>query len=300
MKVLVTGGAGFIGSNLVELLITKGYTVTVVDNLHTGSRENLKGLDITFIQKNCGDVSIKEISDIDGIFHLGIYSSSPMYKKNPSLVGKAVNDFLHMLSLSGELDVKMVWASTSSVYNGNETPWREGMPIFVKDYYAEARYYMERLAALHYEWFKTKSIGLRLFSVYGPKEKPKGEYANLASQFLWWMQKGESPVVYGDGEQRRDFVFVDDILKGFLLAFDSRIECDIINLGTGVSYSLNELVDIINDVLKTDIPPTYTENVIKGYVYETLADTAKAKEVLGFESTVNLREGINYLCNKVG
>lgn len=295
MRFLVTGGAGFIGSNLVVLLITKGYTVTVVDNLHTGSRENLKGLDITFIEKSCGDVSVTEIGDIDGIFHLGIYSSSPMYRENPFLVGKAVNDFLHMLSLAHELDVKMVWASTSSIYNGNPTPWREDMPIFVKDYYAEARYYMERLAALHHQWYSTKSIGLRLFSVYGPKEKPKGEYANLASQFLWWMQKGESPVLYGDGKQRRDFIYVDDVLEGFLLAFNSRIGYDIVNLGTGVSYSLNELVDTINDILKTDIPPVYTENVIKGYIHETLADTTKAKDVLGFESSVSLEEGIQLL-----
>ena len=295
MKVLVTGGAGFIGSNLVELLITKGYTVTVCDNLHTGSRENVKGLDITFIEKSCGDLSAAEIGDIEGIFHLGIYSSSPMYKKNPSLIGKAVNDFLHMLTLANKLHVKMVWASTSSLYNGNPTPWREDMPIFVKDYYAEARYYMERLAALHYQWYNTKSIGLRLFSVYGPKEKSKGEYANLVSQFLWWMQKGESPILYGDGEQRRDFIYVDDVLNGFLLAFNAGIDYDIINVGTGVSYSLNELVDILNDLLKTDIPPMYTENVIKGYVHETLADTTKAKEVFGIEPTTSLKEGIHVL-----
>ena len=169
------------------------------------------------------------------------------------------------------------------------------MPIFVKDYYAEARYYMERLAALHYQWHHTKSIGLRLFSVYGPKEKAKGEYANLVSQFLWWMQKGESPVLYGDGEQRRDFIYVDDVLNGFLLAFNADINYALLNVGTGVSYSLNELVDILNDVLKTDISPVYTENVIKGYVHETLADTAKAKEVLGFESSISLKEGIQLL-----
>lgn len=295
MKVLVTGGAGFIGSNLVELLITKGYTVTVCDNLHTGSRENVKGLDITFIEKSCGALSAAEISDIEGIFHLGIYSSSPMYKETPSFVGEAVNDFLHMLTIANQLHVKMVWASTSSLYNGNPTPWREDMPIFVKDYYAEARYYMERLAALHYEWYNTKSIGLRLFSVYGPKEKSKGEYANLVSQFLWWMQKGESPVLYGDGEQRRDFIYVDDVLNGFLLAFNRRIDHDIINVGTGVSYSLNELVDILNDILKTDIPPVYTENIIKGYVHETLADTTKAKEVFGIEPMTSLKEGIHFL-----
>ncbi|MEA1993514.1 MAG: NAD-dependent epimerase/dehydratase family protein, partial [Euryarchaeota archaeon] len=196
MRFLVTGGAGFIGSNLVELLLTEGHNVTVVDNLHTGSLKNLQEFDnkIELIGKNCGDIKQNEIGAIDGIFHLGIYSSSPMYREDPSLLGKAVNEFLNMLKMAGKKDVKMVWASTSSIYNGNSTPWREDMPIHVKDYYTEARYAMERLADLHYDWYGTKTIGMRFFSVYGPKEDAKGEYANLVSQFLWRMKEGKSPV----------------------------------------------------------------------------------------------------------
>lgn len=222
-----------------------------------------------------------------------------MYREDPSLVGKAVNDFLNMLKIAGEKNIKMVWASSSSIYNGNPTPWKEDMPIYVKDYYTEARYCMERLAKLHYDWHGTKTIGIRFFSVYGPKEEAKEKYANLVSQFLWCMKKGKSPVLYGDGTQKRDFIHVKDITRGLLLALDSRIEYDILNLGTGKSYSLNKLVEIINEIQDTEITPAYVENTIKGYIFETLADASKSKKVLNFKATINLKEGIKKLVHAI-
>jgi UDP-glucose 4-epimerase len=295
VNVLVTGGCGFIGSHLVEELITQGHEVTVVDNLHTGSLENIKGFNVHFIEKSCGLLTAEEVSHTEGIFHLGIYSSSPMYRENPPLVGKAVTDFLNILALARAFNAKVVWASTSSIYNGNPLPWREDMPILVKDYYTEARYYMERLAALHYDWYQTETVGLRLFSVYGPREESKGQYANLVSQFLWSMREGNPPVIYGDGTQKRDFTHVYDIVKGILKAFDSHIKHDIFNLGTGVSYSLNELVDVINGVLHTDIQPQCVDNPIKGYIEETLADTTRARHVLNFEADIDLKKGIQIM-----
>ncbi|MHC1604826.1 MAG: NAD-dependent epimerase/dehydratase family protein [Candidatus Methanofastidiosia archaeon] len=296
MRYLVVGGAGFIGSNLAKELVKGGNEIVVCDNLHTGSLQNLKDLgDIEFINKSCGQLSKEEVGEVDGIFHMGVYSSSPMYKENPYLVGGAVNDFLNMLKLAGDCDARMVWASTSSVYNGNPTPWKEDMPIYVKDYYGEARYYMERLATLHYDWHGTETLGMRFFSVYGPKEEAKGKYANLVSQFLWAMKKGASPVLYGDGTQRRDFTYVSDVVNGLVLAMDSKIEHGVFNIGTGTSYSLNELVNIINEAMDTDFAPTYVENTIKGYVSETLADTSKAGKLLHFKATIDLKEGIEKL-----
>ena len=299
-KYLVTGGAGFIGCHLVEELIKKGNGITIVDNLHSGSKANIKNYtkDIDFIKKDVENIVQSEVKDIDGIFHLGIYSSSPMYKENPSLLGKAINDFINMLKLSQELNIKMVWASTSSIYNGNPVPWKEDMDILVKDYYTEARYSMERLAKLHYDWYETKSIGLRFFSVYGPNERSKGRYANLISQFLWDMKEDTSPIIYGNVEQSRDFIYVDDVVKGLLKAFNSNIKNEIYNIGTGISYSLNEVVEIINNILDISITPTYLNNPIKGYVKDTLADISKSKEELGFEAKVGLKEGINFLLNE--
>lgn len=221
-----------------------------------------------------------------------------MYKENYNLIGELVNEFLHVLSLTRELDVKMVWASTSSMYNGNPTPWNEEMPILVKDYYAEARYYLERLAKLHYDWFGVKTNAMRFFSVYGPKEEAKKQYANLVSQFLWAMRDGERPVLYDDGEQRRDFIYVEDLIKGLELAMNSSIDNDVFNLGTGRSYSLLELVDILNDKMGKDLEPTFVENNIMGYVQETLADTKKTSDILKFKSKTSLEEGIEKLLNK--
>lgn len=297
MRVLVTGGAGFIGSHLVELLLDKGKDVIVVDNFHTGTPENLSQFKdrIEFINRSCGQISKEDIGEIDGVFHLGIYSSSPMYRENPSLVGRSIDDFLNMLELTGDFGVKMVWASTSSIYNGNPTPWKENMKIHVKDYYTEARYSMERLATLHHNWYGTKTLGMRLFSVYGPREECKGKYANVISQFMWGMKDGESPIVYGDGSQRRDFIYVDDITRGLVLALESKIEHGIFNLGTGKSCNLNELVAMINNILQTAIEPSYVENPIEGFIHDTLADISKSKEILGFEAHIDLEEGIRSL-----
>jgi len=297
-KFLVTGGAGFIGSNLVEKLVENN-DIVVVDNLHTGSLENLKEFKnkVEFINKSCGEITLEDIEEIDGIFHIGIYSSSPMYKEDRSLVGKAINDFLNILELARRENCKIVFASSSSIYNGNPIPWREDMEIKVTDFYTEARYSMERLADLYHQLYGIESIGLRFFSVYGPKEKYKGKYANLVSQFLWAMEKDEIPVIYGDGEQRRDLTYVKDIVDACILAMKSD-KIGAFNVGTGKDYSLNELIDILNNVLGKDIKPKYIENPIKNYVQNTRADTEKAKKELEFEHKYSLKEGIEKLISE--
>lgn len=294
MKYLVTGGAGFIGSNLVHDLLDKGHQVIVCDNMHTGSIDNLSSRldELELLRKNASAVEQNEVRGIDGIYHLGIYSSSPMYKENPALISEAINDMLNILKIAHSENAKLVWASTSSMYNGNPTPWNESMPVHVKDYYGEARYYLERLAQLHHDWYGVESLAMRFFSVYGPREEAKKQYANLVSQFLWAMKENESPVLYGDGTQRRDFIYVDDVVDALNTAMNSSIRHGVFNVGTGRSYSLLELVDILNEELSTSLTPTFVENTIKGYVQETLADTSKAKEELGFEAKTSLREGI--------
>lgn len=294
MKILVTGGAGFIGSNLVEELVRRGDEIIVVDNLHTGSLENLKSVKekIKIIISPCSDLLNLSIRNLDCIFHLGIPSSSPMYKKDHLLVSKSIEDFIKALELAKREGCKLIFASSSSIYNGNPIPWRENMEIKITDFYTEARYAMERLAALYYDLFSIKSIGLRFFSVYGPNEKSKKEYANLISQFLWLMKMGKQPIIYGNGEQTRDFIYVKDAVKACILALECDIGCDIFNVGTGKNYSLNQIVKILNKILGTCIKPKYVENPIKNYVMHTLADTKKAEEQLGFKAKYNLEEGI--------
>lgn len=293
-RYIVTGGSGFIGSNLVERLVLEGHEITVIDNFHTGNKKNLEGLSVEIVEGNASKITTTNTA-VDGVFHLGVYSSSPMYKKDPHLVSRAIDDFISILEFCKKNKCKLVFASTSSIYNGNEIPWREDMEIKVTDYYTEARYYMERLAKLYNKLHGVESIGLRLFSIYGPKEEYKGKYANIITQFLWDIMKDKSPVIFGDGEQTRDFVYVTDVVDAFLIAMDSDIKCDIFNVGFGKNYSFNEVVELINKKLGKEIKPTYVENPIKNYVYHTLADTEKSEKILGFKAKIDLEEGLNRL-----
>ncbi|MBK7385754.1 MAG: NAD-dependent epimerase/dehydratase family protein [Methanothrix sp.] len=290
MKALVTGGAGFIGSNLVEELVDD-YEVTVLDNLHTGSIDNLQSVkkDVNFIKgscNNCLDLGLQP----EVIFHLGIPSSSPMYKKDPFLVGEAINGMVAIMELARRSEAKkVVFASSSSVYNGVPTPHREDATIQVKDYYTEARLAIERVAELYYQLYGIDYVGLRFFSVYGPHEEAKGTYANMVSQFLWGMKAGERPVIFGDGSQTRDFTYVKDIVDALLLT--SKKGTGIFNAGTGKAFSFNYVVDLINSCLGSDLKPIYRENPIKNYVMHTLADTTRMNS-LGFASRYTLKEGL--------
>jgi UDP-glucose 4-epimerase len=299
MVLLVTGGAGFIGSNLVEDLVDKDGEVTVLDSLHTGSLDNLNDVKdrIKIVVGDIKKLPHMKLANVDGIFHFGIPSSSPMYKDNPMLVGDAINDMIGVLEFARKNDSRVVFASSSSVYNDQEPPHREEMNIKVRDYYTEARLCMERLANLYNRLYGVGTIALRLFSIYGPHEKSKGRYANLVSQFLWEMRKGGAPLIFGDGEQSRDFVYVKDVVRAAIMAFESKIKFDIFNVGTGKSYTLNQLVDLLNDVLGTSIKPKYVENPIKNYVSHTLADTSKAEKLLNFRYKYALEEGMR-LCIK--
>jgi len=294
LDVLVTGGCGFIGSNLVERLVKDGNSVTVFDNLSTGNLTNIEGLDARFFNE-----PYTRLTDLaphmDVIFHIGIPSSSPMYKRNPNLVGEAINGAIDILEYARKERCKVVYASSSSIYNGNKVPYREDMPIYVTDYYTECRYAIERLAKLYNILHDVRSVGLRFFSVYGPKEQYKGSYANIVSQFLWSLQKDEAPIVYGDGTQTRDFTHVGDVIDALILAWQKDFGCGIFNVGTGRAYSSNRVVEILNRLLGKSIKPVYKPNPIRNYVQDTLADTNKAEEILGFKAKTALEEGLRAL-----
>lgn len=284
MKVLVTGGAGFIGSNLVKDLLAQGHNVTILDNLSTGSKENLEN-GVQFIHGSCKDIDVLVPTNIEAIYHIGIPSSSPIYKENPHITGEAIAEFIKVLEFqkNNEID-KTVYASSSSVYNGIDLPHSEEKEVKILDYYTEARLAMERLSKLYHDLHDVNSIGMRFFSVYGPNEQAKKNYANCLTQFLWKIQEDQTPVIYGDGSQTRDFTYVGDITKACQLAMDSNIECDVFNAGTGQAHSFNQVVEKLNATLGKDVKPEYIENPLKNYVGHTLADTTKATKKLGFKA----------------
>lgn len=302
MKVLVTGGAGFIGSNLVEELVRLGEDVIVVDDFSTGSLENLKSVQeqVQIVRASCQRLLELKLPEVRKIFHLGIPSSSPMYRDNPLLVGEAISGFINVFELARRNRARVVYASTSSLYRGCPTPHREDRISEPFDFYTEARIAMERLARVYHELYGVPSVGMRFFSVYGPHERAKGRYANNVSQFLWAMRENKPPEIYGDGEQTRDFVYVSDVVRACLKAADSDLGCEVINVGTGRQTSFNRVVELLNQVLGKTIKPVYIPNPVKNYVYHTCADLTKARKLLGYEPTMTLEEGIRRLVSVEG
>ncbi len=242
-KVIVTGGAGFIGTNLVEKLVNDN-EVLVIDNLHTGSNQNLKEFESENLKVVNDDAkSITKMDfDADVVFHLGFYSASPMYRSNPMLVSEVVAGMTAVLEYARERQAPVVFSSTSSIYNGVKPPHREDIIPEVTDLYTEGRIASERLGLLYQKLHGVNVAAMRFFSVYGYHEKAKDGYANLATQFLWAMKRDEAPVIYGDGEQRRDFIFAGDVADALIKASDVK-GFEIFNVGYGKNYSLNELVE---------------------------------------------------------
>lgn len=299
MKVLVTGGAGFIGSHLVEALLERGHEVVILDNFFLGRRENLVPFlrEVELVRGSVTDAKLlrRITRGVDLIFHQAAASSSPMFMKD--LEGAFyvnVMGFLRLLEAAKESGVgRVVHASTSSIYGSNPVPWREDMKVEPPNFYAASKLACEHLGRLYSLEHGVETVALRYMSVYGPREESKGGYANLVSQFLWWMEKGERPVIWGNGRQTRDFVYVKDVVRANLLAAKARrVSGEVINVGTGKETSLNELVGILNRILGTDLKPKYVKIPVKNYIFRQKADLRKARRLLGYQPEYTLEEGI--------
>jgi UDP-glucose 4-epimerase len=295
-RIVVTGGAGFIGTNLIEDL-AKANEVVALDNMHTGKAENLKHAmakyGVKLVKGDSGKIE-KAMKKPDLIFHLGMYSASPMYKAHNEYLAEVVKEAEELFKYAASNDIKVVFASTSSIYNGHKPPHKETMIPVVTDFYTEARIAVERLAELYSKMYDLDVVGLRFFSVYGPHEESKGKYANLITQFLWDAMKGKRPVIYGDGSQARDFIYVADIVEALTKAATSQKtkSYDIINAGTSKSYTLNEMVRMLSAASGFEIRPKYITNPVKNYVQTTKADTTKAKRILNFSAKYTLQMGL--------
>ncbi len=290
-KFLICGGAGMIGSTLVKRLLREKNEVVIIDDLSTGSLKNLPKE--FFPLAVIGRITdIKFVSGLDGIFHLGIPCASPLYRENHRLVGKALTEFIEVMEYAKINKVKTIFASTSSIYNGNISPYHEDMTIYPKDFYAEVRFTMERLAKVYHDFYKVKTIALRPFSVFGPNEHSKGIYANLVSQIFWAKKNKESIDIYNKGEGLRDFIHVDDVVNAFMMAMASDIDFDVFNVGTGKAHTINEVIQAIG---MTDIKYTNPPGVENFKSPDTLADVSKSYALLGFKAKIDVLE---YLKNQ--
>ncbi|MHC1625142.1 MAG: NAD-dependent epimerase/dehydratase family protein [Methermicoccaceae archaeon] len=293
MKIVITGGAGFIGSNIANALAEE-HEVIAVDDTSLGVPENLHG--VPLVEKSVLDSSFKEVcSGADVIVHLASASSAPMFSNLIPSMTSNVEGTTNVLDVAREMGAKVLYASTSSLYSKFDPPHKEDMPVRPGSFYELSKYFNEQTARLFHELYGVESVGMRFFSVYGENERHKGEYANIVSQFLWKMRDGEAPVIYGDGTQTRDFIYVGDVVEFVKLAIKKAKGCDVYNVGTGTAHSFNDVVDLLNEALGTDIEPTYVDNPIANYVKHTLADVSKSRSELGFKAGITLSDGIKKL-----
>jgi UDP-glucose 4-epimerase len=297
-RVLVTGGAGFIGSNLANALADDN-DVVVVDDEYLGTADNLTDA-VEYHEASVLDDDLP--TDVDTVFHLAALSSYAMHEDDPKQGARVnVEGFVNVVEQARQDGCDtVVYASTSSIYGSRTEPSPEDMAIDANTGYEASKLARERYAEYFANHYDLTCTGMRFFSVYqgyGGAEAHKGEYANVIAQFAANMAEGESPVLYGDGEQTRDFTHVDDVVRALETAADHDLD-GIYNVGTGDAYSFNTVVELLNDELGTDINPEYVENPIPEdvYVHDTYADASKLHEATGWEPQVSFREGIEQVC----
>lgn len=297
-RVLITGGAGFIGSNLARHLLSHGHEVIAVDDLSLGKSENLPP-EVTLI---VGDIARPEVWQdmpaVDGVVHLAGASSAPMFGDN--LVGcydNNIQGFIRVLEYAQQCGARRVaYASTSSVYGNVTPPLREDGPLDLPNFYAVSKYCMEQIARMFYIQNGVETIGLRFMSVYGPREDHKGRFANLVSQFIWDVEQGRSPIVYGDGQQTRDFTNVRDIAEALrlVLTHPESLESTVFNVGTAEETQVNDLVALLGELMGRPVEPEHIPNPVRqGYVRFQCASLDRITTQLGYRASVSLREGVD-------
>lgn len=298
-KFLVTGGAGFIGSNICKKLVSQGCFVRVLDNLLTGKKSNLVSVmdKIEFIEADMGDELLagSAMKDIDVVLHQGALPSVPKSMDDPAATHKHCVDATFTLLLAArDAGIKrFVYASSSSAYGDTPTlPKVETMATNPLSPYAVAKLVGEQYCSVFYKAFGLETISLRYFNVFGPFQDPTSQYAAAIPAFVTAILKDQPPTIYGDGEQSRDFTYIDNVVEGNLLAARAnKTEGQVINLACGEVVTVNEIIDMINEIVGKNVKPIYTDTR-PGDVKHSQADITLAKQVIGFEPSVNFKDGL--------
>lgn len=301
MKLIVTGGTGFIGSHLTKYLIKKGHNVSVIDSLRRGSLENLKEIEdkIDFQKIDILDYDAMKsiVKNADGIFHQAALGSVPQSFKEPEEY-RRVNAVgtENVLKLAKEFGFKVVYASSSSVYgNQNKFPIKEDAAKKPLNPYGQSKLEAEQFAE-KYSKLSVKVIGLRYFNVFGIGQNPN--YAGVIPKFIEQLVHHKPPIIYGDGNQLRNFTFVDDVVQANVLAFESKTEHAFINIATGVMTSVRELAEIMINLSGLSIKPIY-EKPREGDIEKSQADISLAKNLINWEPKTTLEEGLKKIFPKI-
>jgi len=294
VRCIVTGGAGFIGNNIVKKLVARGDDVTVIDNLNTGKEENLKSVidKITFLKYSILNRELleKQSQNIDGIFHQAALASvQDSFSKLDEYHGVNVNGTENILKLAKKNDFRVVYASSSSVYgNPERIPIKESDKKDPINPYAETKLKQDQLA-IKYSEMGVKVIGLRYFNVFGKGQSK--EYAGVLKLFLERIRDKLPPKINGDGTQFRDFVYVEDVADANIMSMDSDINHGFYNVGTNTSITILDLAKTIIKSSGLDIQPIFGP-ALKGDVQKTIANIDLIKEEIGWEPTILIEKWI--------
>jgi len=303
-KYLVTGGAGFIGSNLTAELLNSGAQVRVLDNFSTGKRENLlpfKGHEnMELIEGDLRSFHIvrQAVKGVDYVLHQGALPSVPRSIADPITTNDVnILGTLNVLEAAKEFGVKrVVYASSSSIYGDSPTlPKTEDMPVRPLSPYALSKYTGERYCQIYHRVYGLETVCLRYFNVFGPNQDPTSQYSAVIPKFIKSIREDRQPIIYGDGTQSRDFTYVSNVVFANILACKaSNVSGEVFNIACSESHNLNDLVQEVNKILGKKIKPIYqTER--SGDVKYSMADVKKARKILGYTPKVNFMQGLMLL-----
>lgn len=297
-RYLVTGGGGFIGSNIAETLVRAGERVRVLDDFSTGHRKNLEGLDVELIEGSVADPEAvaRAVQGVEVVFHEAALPSVPRSVAEPLQSDRAnVHGTVCVLEMAHRAGVKRVlFAGSSSAYGDTPTlPKHEDMPTLPRSPYAAAKcageLYLSTYARLH----GLETLSFRYFNVFGPRQDPNGAYAAVIPRWIDAAFAGKPITIHGDGGQTRDFCFIENVVKGNLLAANSpkKLEGQVVNISCGEKISLLQLADAIGEIVGHRIERTHTPPR-EGDVRDSLADITRIRELLGYEPVVRWRDGL--------
>lgn len=296
---LVTGGAGFIGSNMVRYLLGKGETVRVLDNFETGKRENMDEVidEIEMIEGDIREPATAQrcAAGADIVYHLAALGSVPRSIKDPRTTHEVnVTGTFNMLEASRDAQVKrFIFASSSSVYGQSEVlPQHEELLPAPISPYGASKAMGELYCKAFRETYQLETISLRYYNVFGPRQDPNSQYAAAIPLFVSALLRDRPPTIFDDGEQTRGFTHIDNVLEAnWKAATVSEVRGESINISTATAVSVNTVVNIIKELLQKDIAPIYAPPRT-GDIRHSLADVSKAKQLIGYETTVSFEEGI--------